>query len=110
MRVWLWLLNFTLHPITKTPIFFKTQTMKINFYPLILFSAISLMALLVPVSSYAQVINYTGFEDFDDETAFTQSSWYDEGFAVNWTNGFNSNRAHVDDAFAMYGSRSLRIS
>jgi hypothetical protein len=57
----------------------------------------------------AQIIDYTGFEDFDDETVFTRSSWVNEGFTVSWVNGFNQNRAHIDSEHAIYGSSSLRI-
>lgn len=60
-------------------------------------------------STHAQIIDYTGFEGFEDETPFRNQNWYDEGFSVQWSNGFNQNRAYVDDEFAIYGTKSLRI-
>lgn len=54
-------------------------------------------------------INYTGFENFTDEEEFTKASWESEGFTLPWVNGFDQSRAHVDNAFARSGNKSLRI-
>lgn len=59
--------------------------------------------------SFAQVIDNTGFESYVDETEYTLSSWQSDGFTVPWVNGFNQSRAYVDDAFAKFGTKSLRI-
>src|SRR4051812_15857885 len=58
--------------------------------------------------AFAQ-LGYTGFEKFKDETVFTKTSWASEGFTVPWVNGFDVNRAYVDNAFAHSGLMSLRI-
>ena len=68
-----------------------------------------ILILVFAFSSNAQIIGFTGFEGFEDETLFRNQNWYDEGFSVPWSNGFNQNRAHVDDEFAIYGTNSLRI-
>lgn len=57
----------------------------------------------------AQPVNQTGFENFADEYVFTKASWESEGFTTPWVNGFNQNRAHVDNAFSHSGSKSLRV-
>jgi hypothetical protein len=63
-------------------------------------------------SAFAQV-NYTGFEGLPDESVFSQqdgtASWAGQGFETLWVEGFNQNRAHIDNAFAKAGNNSLRI-
>jgi hypothetical protein len=54
-------------------------------------------------------LSYTGFEGYADETVFNQSRWTAEGFTVPWVNGFDVNRAHIDNAYAKSGTSSLRI-
>lgn len=68
-----------------------------------------LVVLFATSVSYAQ-INYTGFESFADESAFVRSSWTSEGFTVPWVDGFDQNRAYVDDAYAHSGTKSLRVT
>ena len=58
---------------------------------------------------HAQPLEQASFESFADEEVFTQSSWTAEGFSVPWVNGFNQTRAHIDNAYAHSGSKSLRI-
>ena len=58
---------------------------------------------------YAQVINQTSFENFNDEHEFLQSDWSSEGFNPAWVNGFNQSRVYVDDAQAQSGNKSLRV-
>lgn len=73
---------------------------------------ISILFLIPPsfmVALKAQPVNQTGFESFSDEAVFTKTSWESEGFTVPWVNGFDQNRAYVDDAYAHTGTKSLRI-
>src|SRR5690606_29888578 len=71
----------------------------------------ALFLLLAPFISLplAQPVNQTGFESFADESVFTKASWESEGFTVPWVNGFNQNRAYVDNVYAHTGTKSLRI-
>jgi hypothetical protein len=55
-------------------------------------------------------LSYTGFEGLADESVFSQASWTAQGFTVPWVNGFDSNRGHIDNAYAKEGTTSLRIT
>jgi len=67
-----------------------------------------LLSLLNYTTTSAQLIQ-TSFESFADEHEYTLASWTSSGFSVPWVNGFNQSRAYVDDAYAISGSKSLRI-
>jgi hypothetical protein len=54
-------------------------------------------------------LSYTGFEGLADESVFNQASWTVQGFTVPWVNGFDRNRAYVDNAYAKAGTNSLRV-
>lgn len=58
---------------------------------------------------YAQTVHYTSFEDAPVGEPYTRTSWQSEGFSVPWVNGFNDNRAYIDDTHAQSGNKSLRI-
>ncbi|MFM7022632.1 MAG: T9SS type A sorting domain-containing protein [Flavobacteriales bacterium] len=60
-------------------------------------------------STKAQILGYTGFENYSDETGYTKNSWISDGFNVPWVNGFDAGRGYVDNAFAQSGNNSLRI-
>jgi hypothetical protein len=60
-------------------------------------------------NSSSSVINETGFESGADESEYTLSSWEADGFNLNWVQGFNHGRAHIDTAYAQTGNSSLRI-
>jgi hypothetical protein len=55
-------------------------------------------------------LSYTGFEGLADESVFNQASWTAQGFTVPWVNGFDANRAFIDNAYAKEGATSLRIT
>jgi len=69
----------------------------------------SLLILIFSALSTRAQLSYTGFEAMADETVFTQALWTSQGFTVPWVNGFNVNRGHIDNAFAKFGTNSLRI-
>ncbi len=72
-------------------------------------TSIAAVFLLSLLQSNAQ-LSSTGFENLADESVFTQASWTAQGFTVPWVNGFNQNRAYIDDAFAKSGTKSLRVT
>ncbi|MBX9851153.1 MAG: hypothetical protein K2X86_05275 [Cytophagaceae bacterium] len=69
----------------------------------------TLTILLANGAVYAQPIDQTDFEGFSDESVFNQASWTAEGFSVPWVDGFDQNRARIDNAFSHSGTSSLRI-
>ncbi len=50
-----------------------------------------------------------GFENIPNGTEYTQVSWQAEGFTVPWVDGFDQQRAYIDNMYAHNGSNSLRI-
>lgn len=74
------------------------------------FFRISLFFLFfIPINLSAQVAGSAGFEQFSNGESFTRAHWQSAGFEVPWVNGFNDDRAIVDDDYAVSGSRSLRL-
>lgn len=69
----------------------------------------SLVMFYCHIHCFAQ-LSSTGFEGLSDESVFNLSSWTAQGFTVPWVNGFNQNRAYIDNAFARSGNNSLRIT
>ncbi len=61
------------------------------------------------IESASAQLSYTGFEGLSDESVFTQAGWIGQGFTVPWVNGFDQNRAYIDDAYSQTGTKSLRI-
>jgi len=84
--------------------------MKTKFTTPLLLLVFSIFSIVFSLDSNAQIINYTGFEDFEDEFVYTRYTWLYEDFDVSWVQGFDQGRAHVDDEFAIYGTKSLRIT
>ena len=60
-------------------------------------------------SAFTQPMESADFEQFSNGTNFTQASWQTAGFTVPWVNGFNVNRATIDNSQFKSGSRSLRL-
>jgi len=61
------------------------------------------------INGYGQIVESTDFEQFSKGSYFTKSEWQSAGFTVPWVNGFDVNRAVVDDAFSKSGSNALRL-
>jgi hypothetical protein len=57
----------------------------------------------------AQPIVQVDFEQFDNGTNFTRTSWQTAGCTVPWVNGFDANRGAIDNSYARSGSKALRL-
>ncbi|MBO9700099.1 MAG: T9SS type A sorting domain-containing protein [Sporocytophaga sp.] len=65
--------------------------------------------LLLSINVYGQIVGSTDFEQFSKGSYFTKADWQSAGFTVPWVNGFDVNRAIIDDAFSKSGSNALRL-
>ncbi|MFN3405021.1 MAG: T9SS type A sorting domain-containing protein [Cytophagaceae bacterium] len=74
-----------------------------------LYCPLLLICLFSFLSAASQPINTNNFEGYADETIYTRELWQADGFTVPWVNGFNQERARIDDAFSRSGNKSLRI-
>jgi hypothetical protein len=61
------------------------------------------------INVFGQVAESADFEQFSKGAYFTKAEWQTAGFTVPWVNGFDMNRAIVDDAYSKSGSKSLRL-
>ncbi len=75
----------------------------------VLFKSVLSFLLLFSVNLYSQIAESVDFEQFSKGSFFTRSQWQTAGFTVPWVNGFDMNRAIVDDAYSKSGSKSLRL-
>ncbi|MBY0426095.1 MAG: T9SS type A sorting domain-containing protein [Cytophagales bacterium] len=74
----------------------------------ILYKLILIIGLFLSLPGTGQV-RMTGFEGLADESVFNAASWTAQGFSTRFVNGFDVNRAKIDNAYAVSGSNSLRI-
>lgn len=79
-----------------------------------LFFKISL-SLLITIQLSAQTLYSTSFEGLTDECYFLRNnnpcSWQTamSNVTVPWVDGFDQNRAQIDNAYSVTGSNSLRM-
>ncbi|WP_037574907.1 hypothetical protein [Sporocytophaga myxococcoides] len=75
----------------------------------LLLSCSLLFLLFLSINVFGQVVESSDFEQFSKGSYFTKAEWQSAGFTVPWVNGFDVNRAIVDDAFSQSGSNALRL-
>jgi hypothetical protein len=64
---------------------------------------------LITLSSFAQPLHQESFESLEAGSVFSQASWTSKGFNVPWVNGFDQDRARIDNTLSHTGFSSLKI-